>query len=329
MLSLSVQAQHKRTPRTKDLPPFDSVPAPAAPDYSLGKNWAALPFREDAADATPRGVEQVDDSLKQVDVFYIHPTTYRVGNTWNADLNNEAENKTVDEKPVKYQASAWNGSCRVYAPRYRQAILQSFFTTDRTDGDKALDLAYEDVKNAFQYYLDHYNNGRPIVIASHSQGSRQARRLIKEFFDNGPLRGKLVCAYIVGFPVFEKDYQNIKKCTDETRTGCIVSWASYRDGFEPKRFEEFYKGAINTNPITWKTDTISSTLDQHKGMVLLNFNKLMKHRATARIHNDILWVKVKYPFVNKYDNLHIADINLFWADIREDVKKRVGYYWKH
>ena len=312
-----------------NLPSFDSIPAPPVPDYHLAQNWAALPFHKDEADGVPAGIEKVPDSLKQVDVFYIHPTTYNTGTTWNADVSDAAINRTVDTKPVKYQASAWNGTCRVYAPRYRQAILQSFFVTDKPDGAKALDLAYTDVKKAFQYYLDHYNQGRPIVIASHSQGSYHARRLIQEFFDKGPLRGKLVCAYIIGFPVFEKEYQTVKKCNDETETGCIVSWASYKEGFEPKVMDKFYKDAICVNPITWKCDTTCSVMDKHKGMVLFNFNKLIPNKATAEVHKNILWVNVDYPIARKYNNLHIADINLFWADIREDVKRRVGYYWKH
>ena len=322
-------AQRKKGNWTKDLPAFDSMTPPPAPDYSQIANWAALPFHDDLADATPRGIEKVSDSLKQVDVFYIHPTTYNKGNTWNADISDKEINKSVDTKPIKYQASAWNGSCRVYAPRYRQAILHSFFVKDSKDGEKALDLAYTDVRNAFQYYLDHYNNGRPIVIASHSQGSHHARRLLKEFFDKGRLRSKLVCAYVVGFPVYEKEYQTIKKCDNETETGCIVSWASYREGFEPMGMDKFYGDAICINPVTWRSDTLCSLIDEHKGMVLFNFNKIIHHKAVASVHKNILWVKINNPLASKFDNLHIADINLFWEDIREDVKRRVGYYWKH
>ena len=311
----------------QDLPDFDKQTPPHAPDYSFANSWAALPFRIDAADALPKGIVPVPDSMKDVDVFFIHPTTYSKGNTWNADISNEEINKTVDEKPIKYQASAWNGSCRVYAPRYRQAILKSFFT-DKPDGVKALDLAYTDVKAAFQYYLDHYNNGRPIVIASHSQGSRHARRLLKEFFDEKPLRTRLVCAYIVGFPVFESSYTQCKACQDEKQTGCILSWASFKQGFEPEGINTFYKDAICTNPITWRTDSIQSDIANHLGMVLLNFNKLIAHKATAVRHRDILWVKVNYPIIKRLDNLHVADINLFWENIRDDIKTRVASYWK-
>lgn len=319
ILSFGIKAQ--------DLSDFDKQTPPPVPDYSLGNSWAALPFRLDAADAIPKHIAPVADSLKDVDVFFIHPTTYSEGDAWNADISNQAINKTVDNKPIKYQASAWNGSCRVYAPRYRQAILKSFFT-DKPDGVKALDLAYTDVKAAFQYYLDHYNHGRPIVIASHSQGSRHARRLLKEFFDEKPLKTKLVCAYIVGFPIYESAYTQCKACQDEKQTGCILSWASFKQGFEPDGINTFYKDAICVNPITWRTDSITSDIAQHSGMVLLNFNKIIAHKATAVRHRGILWVKVKYPIIKRLDNLHVADINLFWQNIRDDIRNRVASYWK-
>ena len=88
----------------------------------------------------------------------------------------------MDKKPVRYQASVFNRSCRVYAPRYRQAIVR-VFKEESKDGKKALDLAYRDVKRAFQYYLDHYNQNRDFIIASHSQGTLHCTRLLKEMID--------------------------------------------------------------------------------------------------------------------------------------------------
>ena len=126
-----------------------------------------------------------------------------------------------------------------------------------------------------------------------------------------------------------QEYNDLKQCNDETQTGCIVSWASYRDGFEPVGMDKFYGDAICTNPVTWKSDSVCSLVTDSKGMVLFNFNKMIHPKTTARIHKNILWVNVSSPLAKKFDNLHIADINLFWEDIREDVKKREGYFWKH
>jgi hypothetical protein len=306
---------------------FDLSLVPPAPQYELARYWAAQPDHPGSSTMLPKGIIATPDSFKQVDVFYIHPTTYVQGNTWNADVNDPIINQGVDDKPIKFQATAWSGSCRIYAPRYRQAILRSFFA-DSSDGEPALDLAYQDVRAAFEYYLSHYNSGRPLVIASHSQGTYHARRLMKEYFDDKPLQHKLVCAYLIGFAVPQHSYHSLPICDNPARTGCIISWATFRDGFEPAGIRSFYGDAICVNPISWCSDSTPTAPAAHRGMILRNFNKLMPARVSTRIHQHILWAQVRYPFASHFDNLHIADINLFWMDIREDVQRRIGYFWK-
>ncbi len=178
---------------------FNPNDQPAPPDYSLEKNWSSLPFRKDAADKIPNDEKWVNDSLKPVDVFYIYPTIYESGGTWNADLDNKALNRKIDSKPVQYQASVFNTSCQVYVPRYRQSIIKAFY--DKENGPKSLAFAYEDVKKAFQYYIDNYNHGRPFIIASHSQGTYHARRLLKEMIDSTNLSKRMVAAYVIGYAI--------------------------------------------------------------------------------------------------------------------------------
>ena len=140
-----------------------------------------------------------------MDVFFIHPTTY-IGSdddkinvtdldlndlfklagsmrkaAWNANLDDTALNNQTDIKPILYQASVFNGSCRIFAPRYRQANLKAFLVRKSPKAQETFDLAYGDIKAAFQYYLDHYNHGRPIIIAGHSQGSLHAHSPITGF----------------------------------------------------------------------------------------------------------------------------------------------------
>lgn len=310
------------------LPPFDEQTPPPAPDYALEENWAALPFHQDAADAIPKQERWVPDSLKEVDVFYIHPTIYLKGKTWNAALNDHKINKRVDNKPVKFQASVFNASARVYAPRYRQAIV-NVFRDPSEDGDKALDLAYQDVKAAFQYYLDHYNHGRPIIIASHSQGSCHSRRLLQEFFDTTSLKDQLVAAYVIGYSIHEDMYQNLQICETPTQTGCFIGWMSYKLGFEPKG--EFHKGTQGVNPLTWRRDHAPADRSLNAGTVVLNLSRQRIHSTSAQLHNDdgeILWVKTKAPLLHLLRNLHIADYNLFWYDIRENLAERIDAYFE-
>jgi hypothetical protein len=308
-----------------NLPAFRPEDQPAAPDYTQGRYWAALPFRQDAADVIPPDEQWVSDSLKGVDVFYIYPTIYKSGKTWNEDVNDQKLNKKIDKLPVRYQACVFNASCQVYAPRYRQAILWSYY--DTLNGKKALDFAYQDVRTAFQYYLDHYNHGRPIIIASHSQGSTHAWRLLREFFDGKPLGRQLVCAYVVGMGVDRHSYQVLQPCGQPTETGCYVTWSSFKEGFDPGK--SVLRGAPNVNPISWTLDSALVPASASQGAIFLKIrHKKWQHATSAQIHHDYLWIRTRLPIVRAWTVLHVLDYNLFWYDIRKNVADRVKAYLK-
>ena len=304
---------------------FNPNDQPTAPDYSLEKNWSSLPFRKDAADKIPSDEKWVSDSLKDVDVFYIYPTLYMKGKTWNEDLSNTKLNKRIDSKPVQYQASVFNASCRVYVPRYRQSIIDAFYQMEG-EGKKALAFAYDDVKRAFQYYLDHYNHGRPFIIASHSQGSHHARRLLKEMIDSTNLRNRMVAAYVIGYAIDTAMYKILEPCRSETATGCYITWASYKKGYVPDGIA--LHGNICVNPLTWTSSLEPAAKVCSKGAILLNFNKKYTNNVCTEIHDNYLWVENSLPIVSGMNVLHIADYNLFWYDIRENVKKRIDAFLK-
>ncbi|MEO6844695.1 MAG: DUF3089 domain-containing protein, partial [Ginsengibacter sp.] len=131
------------------------------PDYSNLNYWAASPFKYDPSDNVPKDFKnKTKDSL--ADVFFIYPTTYtdsQMPEGWNADIDDEAINKKTDNSTILYQASIFNKYCRVFAPRYRQANIEAFGADHKQEANAAFDTAYEDVRNAFEYYLEHYNHG--------------------------------------------------------------------------------------------------------------------------------------------------------------------------
>ena len=133
---------------------------------------------------------------------------YEEGRAWNASLDSTALNDAVDAWPIRHQASIFNGAGRVFAPRYRQAHIRVFTLADSLS-EAALRLAYTDVRAAFLHYLNHWDEGRPLVIAAHSQGSWHARWLLQEFFDGKPLADRLVAAYIPGMDVYASDFQQL------------------------------------------------------------------------------------------------------------------------
>ena len=265
--------------------------------------------------------------------FFIHPTTYtqKEFTDWNADINNEKLNIETDNSTILYQASVFNKRCRIFAPRYRQAHINAFYTNQ----DSAIiyfDLAYNDVKEAFEYYLEHFNNGRPIIIASHSQGTKHAGRLLKEFFENKPLYKNLICAYIIGMPIPENYFSAIPVCKDSSQTGCYVGWRTYKKGYTPDFIKNEKFKSIVVNPLNWKISDEEVSIKKNKGGVLKNFNKIVPHVVDAKINNNILWsckpdVFGKMFFTAK--NFHIGDINLFYMNIRENVDVRIQSYMQN
>ena len=101
---------------------FAEDQTPSAPDYSNPDHWAALPEREDSADVIPTGVIVDTTSTLDVDVFFVHPTTYVNPEHWNQPLDDVTANTMTDDWVMRDQASVFNGCCQVYAPRYRQAL---------------------------------------------------------------------------------------------------------------------------------------------------------------------------------------------------------------
>jgi hypothetical protein len=318
---------------TKPVGTFASQTRPTAPDYSKPENWAALPEREDAADGWAGNIKP-DYMGEEVDVFFLYPTIYTGSKSyqtqWNAPIDLEKFNKAVDNSPIKYQASIFNGVGRVYAPRYRQAHIKAYYSSDTASAKKAFELAYEDVKIAFQYYLEHYNKGKPIIIASHSQGTTHAAHLLKDFFDNTNLKNRLVVAYIVGIPIPKNYLTNIPVCENENQTTCYCSWRTFETGHEPKKIALGNRIAV-VNPLSWKTDETLAPASLNKGAVFGDFSKVTVGSNNAQIHNGILWTnkpKFKGSFLMRTHNYHAGDFNIYYMNVRENAKHRIGLYWK-
>lgn len=300
-----------------------------ATDYSRPENWAALPDRKDNADWVPPGSGLQDEqAVAEADVFFIHPTTDLTGFSGNADIDDHSINKRTDDMPVKYQASVFNGSCRIYAPRYRQATLNNYFARNSERSQHSFDVAYADVRAAFEYYLEHYNHGRPIIIAGHSQGSMHAQRLLREFFDGKPLQKQLVEAYIIGYPTQENQFQSIKVSNAPADFGGFVSYCTF--GMDADiSFLPQYKGAVVVNPLSWSTDKTFVAANENHGSLLKKSEKIVKALCGARCGDGIL--EIQKPSeggftVLPYKNYHLYDYALFYLNIRENVALRLKNY---
>ena len=302
------------------------------PDYSNLNYWAAHPLKWDPSDSIPKPLrKEKRDTL--VDVFFLHPTIYTMelkDSSLNADIDDAYLNAKTDYSSILYQASVFNQHARIYAPRYREAHISAYFPKDTLTALKAFDLAYEDVKAAFEYYLENYNHGRAIIIASHSQGTTHALRLLKDYIENKPLQTKLISAYIVGMTIPKASFSSIRMCEDSLEIGCVCGWRTFRKGYKAPYVEAEKEFSLVTNPITWKTDGDYADKKMNKGSVLFKFNKVHKRTTDAQIYEGVIWIKrPKFPwsFLYSTKNYHVGDINLYYMNIRENVEQRIKAYF--
>jgi hypothetical protein len=314
---------------------FKEKKTPSPPDYSNPDHWAALPAKKDSADFYLNGHPLVDNQKNaEADVFFIHPTSYRVGKRWNAKIDQKKANRRTDRLSMRMQASAFNASCKVYAPRYRQAALVTYIEKKGV-APKVFDVAYQDVKKAFLYYLEHYNNGRPFIIAAHSQGTDHAARLLNDLFSDPRLKQQLVAAYLVGRPIYKDSLKFVQPCDSGSQTGCFVTWNAVPwgvktlFGIDPNNLEF-------TNPMSWKRDTAYVPAKLNSGSLPLQCVKADVGLFDAKVtENGLLWVHrpdgvngKQYLYIES-ESFHVIEYNLFYMSIRENAKLRVNTYLKN
>jgi hypothetical protein len=303
------------------------------PDYNQLDYWAAHPEKKDPSDSVPKPLRTQKQMEKTADVFFIHPTTYTDKPepfVWNAVIDDAALNAKTDFTSILFQASVFNEQCRVFAPRYRQAHLDAFFTDKKAEAFTAFNIAYADVKKAFEHYLKNENHGRPIILAAHSQGTIHAGRLLQDYFEKKPLQKQLVAAYIIGMPLPKSYFKNLLPCSDEKQTGCVAGWRTLREGFLPDYIQKEDSGySYVINPLNWQTTPLEADAQLSRGAVLKKFNKIYKKVCRAKVNNNVLWIsrpKFPFSFLVKMKNYHVADINLFYVNIRENLRLRLSEY---
>lgn len=302
--------------------------ADGGPDYSSPDYWAAHPLKHDPSDSVPLPLQnEIRDST--ADVFFLHPTTFTKTKDKakpNAVIDDKYLNAKTDYSAILYQASVFNADCRVFAPRYRQAHISNFFKKDKQAAAAAFDIAYTDLKASFEYYLKTWNDGRPIIIAGHSQGALMAERLLKDYFQDKPLQKQLVAAYIIGWPMPKEYFSSLTVCSDSLQTGCFCTWRTFRKGFVPWYLKNENGNSFVTNPLNWTAGNQYASRKENKGSVLKNFNKIYMATTDAQISKGLLYAKKpKFPgsFLFFSRNYHVGDINLYYINLRENIRQRI------
>jgi len=314
---------------------FVTAEVPAAPDYTQPDAWAALPESNDLADFAAPG-ETDQQAGAQVDVFFVHPTTYYKDEGWNAPLDDADANRIMEHGVLRGQASAYNACCRIHAPRYRQATLAAFFD-DSGNGAEALALAYGDVLAAFRTFLEKIGPDAPFVLAGHSQGSAHLQKLISKEVNGQSLLARMIAAYPIGFSWNKKDLDalgGIPICSASTQTGCVVTWNAV--GPKAQSFGDISDN-ICVNPLNWADDDSHVAHEGNAGSLALGGMdanakpELIAAVADARCLDGRLLVSElrsdKFgggPVSLGEDNYHVLDYSLFYLNLRRNAVDRVN-----
>ena len=281
-------------------------------------------------------------------VFFIHPTSYLDRSRWNAPLDDKAANDRA-VLFVRGQASAFNGVGEVWAPRYRQAAFGAFLTT-RADAQAALDLAYGDVRVAFDHFIATVAPDRPIILAGHSQGSLHLLRLLRERIAGKPIAARIVAVYAVGWPISvstDLPALGLPGCAQAAQAGCILSWQSFAEPADPAQIVAAYAATpgfdgrsrrgtkmLCTNPLTGTQDAraaASTNLGTIVPSADLSTGTLAVAMVPARC-NDQGFLLIGPPpegignYVLPGNNYHVFDYSLFWANIRSDAARRLATF---
>jgi hypothetical protein len=226
-----------------------ATPQPVAKvDYSDDKSWLCRPGHHDACDVDlTTTVVAADGKLTEekwtadprapIDCFYVYPTV-STDPTPNSDMNADPAELNV----VRTQFARFASKCRPYAPMYRQITLAGLRRSLATGGTPAWGegVQYTDVLDAWNYYLQHDNNGRGVVLVGHSQGSFILIELISREIERKPVQSRIVSAILLGTTVAVpkgKDvggtFKRMPLCHKATDIGCVMVYGSFRSTIPP------------------------------------------------------------------------------------------------
>ena len=227
---------------------------PQAPDYQEASSW----------------VFQAPTPDKPVDVFYVYPTIYGGDSPANMDISN-ADLRGIAEHLIDIQASVYSNSANIFAPYYRQMSITMLKPGEDIYQNQYFQVGYSDVSRAFDYFLENLNQGRPFILAGHSQGTQVLINLMREYFNDSDLQSKLVAAYLIGYSITPDDFATypwMKPATQATDTGVIISYNTQAPGTTGSPV--LLPGAFCINPLNWTTNETPADKSLNLGAVFFN-----------------------------------------------------------
>ena len=303
-------------PDTVALDPLDweAVNLPPEPDYSDPTMWYIQPAQLGA----------------QVDVFYTCPTVVIMDYFYNwrncGHMNVYDDNQRKEMKmELERAAAAYGVTANFYSYYYRQMTMQSFVSESSVA--QRFPYAFQDVKRAFNYFLEHYSQGKPFIIAGYSQGGKATVELVKALSPS--LKKRLVAAYVMGYKVTAEDLEqspNIVPATGATDVGVTCCFSSVGD--EASIWPIIQSPvACGINPINWKTDDTPAVIPWVTGedpTKPVTVHKDLTHNIMF-VENYGVYDFGFYPvtwIMGKY-NYHPVEYDLYSPALTQNVADRI------
>ena len=297
-------------------------------DYSEKNNWMTVP-----------------EITHEVDTFYLYPTCY-IDDSEDAkpicDIDDEAT-RIQAQSIYENQATVFEESTNVFAPYYRQSNIYHVIGMDNEELEEfQKNEQRTDVYAALDYYFEHYNNGRPFILAGHSQGSIMTRIVLGEYMKVHPeYYERMVAAYVIGYSITSdwlEEHPYLKFAKGAEDTGVIVSWNTEGPGNKGQHNIVVADGAISINPINWKRDDTYASADENLGSRILNEEtgsyEIKQGFADAQLDTKrgvVICTTNKAGYTTAVElfgpeSLHNNDYALYYENLRENIKTRVENY---
>ncbi|MBU4576694.1 MAG: DUF3089 domain-containing protein, partial [Proteobacteria bacterium] len=220
----------------------------------------------------------------------------------------------------------------LFAPLYRQASAK-VLTMSQADKDRYLGMGLSDVQAAFAYYLKHYNQGRPFILAGHSQGSNLLTDFARKNLDQPVFKRKMVAAYLIGWSITPDDLKKhpaFKICRAAAQTGCLITYNSVAAG-KQKKAPTILPGAISVNPLSWTTDgklvPASQNMgaaffeDQGKDLTIPHFTSAQNKDGGLVVQPKDAKLLTQMPFGPGV--YHCYDYSLFYENLKANIAQRI------
>lgn len=221
--------------------------------------------------------------------------------------------------------SFYSGDCNYFSPYYRQVSMQSWGSLEATMA--RLPLALADVRRSWDYYIAHYNQGRPFVIAGYSQGAHAMMDIMRRMPDS--IASRMVAAYVVGYRVTQEDLDScplIRPAQGATDTGVTICFNSVRS---PEDTILVVSGGnlLCINPVNWRTDTVSASfvvVDHKRTDTLTAQCDPKSHLVLVGNYPD----NRPMPVIGVPGNYHHRELKFYYPYICQNIMDRVAAYFE-